>query len=70
MNTKIGRWEELHGGYVTPGGTPIYVCAKCGKSQHLYGVEYRLRKVFCENCGTVNLYPWEKSIEETEGPHE
>ena len=54
MNTKIGRWEALRG-YVTPGGTPIYVCAKCGKSQHLYGVEYHRRKVFCEDCGTVNL---------------
>ena len=70
MNTKIGRWEKLHGGYATPGGTPIYVCATCGKSQHLYGVEYQRRKVFCEDCGTVNLYPWEKSIEETEDPHE
>ena len=61
-NIKFGRWKEVKGGYVTPGGTPYFVCAKCGCSGHLYGIEYPKRKTVCENCGTINLYPWEKEL--------
>ena len=65
---KIGRWKQLEGNYMTPGGTPVFVCAKCGGSEHLHGVEFPRRKVFCNRCGTANVYPWEKDydIEETE----
>ena len=56
----IGRWKKVEGPYMTPEGTPLYVCEKCGCSQHLHGVEYSRRKVFCDQCGTVNFYPWEK----------
>lgn len=66
MLLRIGHWKEKKGSYMTPGGTPIYVCAKCGGSEHLHGVEYPRRKVFCEACGTVNLYPWERAYEEEE----
>ena len=62
---RIGKWmKEDSDGYLTPGGTPYYVCEKCGGSGHLHGVEYSKRKVFCEECGTVNFYPWETLIEE------
>lgn len=60
----IGRWQKATGNYLTPGGTPYFVCGKCGGSGHLYGVEYSRRKVLCDNCGRVNIYPWEKSYEE------
>ena len=61
---KIGKWKELKGSYMTPGGTPIYICGQCGGSEHLHGVEYSRRKIFCDECGSVNIYPWEKSYEE------
>ena len=61
---KFGKWKELEGGYVTPGGTPIYVCAACGGSEHLHGVEYPRRKMVCDQCGSVNSYPWEKTYDE------
>ena len=60
---KIGRWVKTHGG-ITPGGTPVYVCGNCGGSEHLHGVEYRKRKVFCDKCGQVNVYPWEEILED------
>lgn len=63
MRVQIGRWKQLHG-YATPGGTPIFVCAKCGGSEHLHGAEYPRIKVFCDTCGTVNLYPHQKAYEE------
>ena len=40
----IGRWKPLKGDFTTPGGTPYFVCGKCGGSGHLYGVEYSRRK--------------------------
>lgn len=61
---KIGRWVQETGDFLTPGGTPYYICEKCGQDGHLHGVEYPRRKVFCENCGTANLYPWERCYEE------
>lgn len=60
----IGRWVQLHGDFTTPGGTPCYVCGRCGGSGHLFGAEYRKRKVLCDGCGNVNIYPWERAYEE------
>ena len=61
---KLGRWTKKTGDFVTPGGTPVYVCAQCGGSEHLYGVEYPKRKVFCDQCGYINFYPWEQLLDE------
>ena len=60
----IGRWKKLEGSYMSPGGTPAYVCANCGGSEHLHGVEFSRRKIFCDDCGMVNVYPWETTYEE------
>lgn len=59
-----GRWKKLEGNYMTPGGTPCYVCGKCGGSAHLYGVEFSKRKILCDGCGRVNIYPWETAFEQ------
>ena len=61
--TKFGRWKKVHG-YISPGGTPAFVCGNCGGSEHLHGVEYPRRKIICDNCGQINIYPWEKAYEE------
>ena len=63
MGTRIGYWKEKRGDFVTPGGTPLYVCGHCGASDHLHGVEYPKRKVICDGCGRVNIYPWERAYE-------
>ena len=55
---RIGRWVEVHGDFVTPGGTPLYKCGKCGGTEHLLGVEYPKPKIICDVCGRVNVYPW------------
>lgn len=63
---KIGKWiqtEDSHD-YVTPGGTPYYVCSLCGGTGHLHGAEFSKRKLFCDNCGAINSYPWEKIYDE------
>lgn len=60
----IGRWKQLKGNFTTPGGTPYYVCGACGGSGHLNGCEYPRRKVICDTCGRINIYPWEKAYEE------
>ena len=63
----IGRWvkpDDRHD-YCTAGGDPVYCCEKCGGSHHVYGVEHPKRKFICDNCGSINLYPWEKSYDET-----
>lgn len=49
---------------MTPGGTPYFECGGCGGSGHLHGVEFLRRKIICDNCGRVNIYPWEKAYEE------
>lgn len=59
----ISRWVKVAGVFTTPGGTPYFVCGRCGGSGHLYGVEYRKRKVLCDGCGSVNIYPWEQAHE-------
>lgn len=61
---KIGRWKQVHMGYFTPGGTPAFACGACGGSEHLHGTEYPERKVICDNCGRINVYPWERVHEE------
>ena len=63
---KFGKWEKLKGTYCTPGGEPVYVCGFCGGSQHLFGVEFRKRKMVCDRCGAINSYPWEETLEEEE----
>ena len=57
---EIGVWKELKNAGLTPGGTPVYVCSKCGGSEHLHGVEFPKRKLICDECGSVNYYPWER----------
>lgn len=61
---KIGRWKKVQGSYLSPGGTPAYVCGACGQGAHLYGVEYPKRMVVCDGCGRVNIYPGEKAYEQ------
>lgn len=63
---KIGKWVKAtyKETMLTPGGTPIYVCGGCGGSDHLYGVEYSKRKIICDQCGRVNIYPWETAYEQ------
>ena len=60
----IGRWVKVLGIYMSPGGAPAYVCGGCGGSEHLHGVEFQRRKVICDNCGRVNIYPWESAYEQ------
>ena len=62
--TRLGRWKQVRGDFVTPGGTPYFECAACGGSGHLHGAEYPQRKMICDKCGSVNIYPWEKAYEE------
>lgn len=62
-NIRFGRWIEIPAG-MTPGGTPMYACAVCGGTEHLHGAEYPGRKVFCDSCGRINFYPWEKILDE------
>ena len=55
---KTGRWVKV-GGFVTPGGDPVWKCSVCGKGMHVYGVEYGSyganisdgQWVACPNCG-------------------
>ena len=60
----IGKWVKDESGGLTPGGTPVYVCGRCGQSAHLHGVEFSRRKVICDVCGRVNIYPWETAYEQ------
>lgn len=59
----LGRWVRKNVGF-TPGGTPYYVCGGCGETGHLHGIEYPKRKMICDSCGRVNIYPGEKAYEE------
>lgn len=61
---RIGRWVKSESEGVTPGGTSIFECGACGGSNHLHGAEYPNRKVICDNCGRINIYPWEKAYEQ------
>ena len=60
---RFGKWKRISSG-MTPGGTPMYACAECGGTEHLYGAEYPQRYVICEQCGSINTYPWEVTIDE------
>lgn len=42
----------------------MYACGNCGGSEHLHGAEFPRRKMICDNCGQINIYPWEKAYEE------
>ena len=54
---KTGKWLQV-GGYVTPGGDPVWCCSECGKGMHVYGIEHRSygsdisdgQWVACPNC--------------------
>ena len=55
----VGQWEKVSG-CVTAGGDPVYRCAKCGGSEHVYGIEHRYNhNVICGNCGIFNIYGFE-----------
>ena len=58
----IGRWKETTYPGMTPGET-CYSCGKCGGTVHLFGAEYRKRKILCDICGRINIYPGEKAYE-------
>ena len=61
-----GVWMQLHG-YMTPGGDPVWVCPKCGQSEHVYGIEHPQNyKNFCIHCMQQNRYPWEKDKDDTQ----
>lgn len=57
INTK-GKWIRV-GGYVTPGGDPVWRCSNCGKGKHVWGIEHNSygadvadhQWVSCPNCG-------------------
>ena len=59
---RIGKWKQVKIGYASPGGTPFFACGACGGSEHLHGAEYPKKKVLCDNCGRLNIYPWEKLL--------
>ena len=73
--TRVGFWKESHPEEPVltsrtplemkrPEVTPIYVCGHCGGSDHMYGPMYPKRKVICDICGRINIYPWEKAHEQ------
>jgi len=55
---KKGKWIRV-GGYVTPGGDPVWRCSECGKGKHVWGIEHNSygadvadqQWVACPNCG-------------------
>ena len=60
--TAIGLWVKV-GGFVTPGGDPVWKCSNCGKGVHVYGVEHSTygadiadnQWVACPNCGAIMI---------------
>ena len=62
--SKFGKWVKDVSIGMSPGGTPGYICSKCGGSFHLHGVEFPRRKMICDKCGSINSYPLEKTYEE------
>lgn len=57
--TEKYKWREVHG-YVTAGGDPVYVCGKCGKGMHVYGIEHREALHICPDCSAINVYEGEE----------
>ena len=57
-----GKWIEV-GGYITPGGDPVWRCSECGKGKHVWGIEgtsyggsiAEHQWVACPNCGTMMI---------------
>ena len=55
-----GRWVKV-GGFVTPGGDPVWQCSECGKGRHVYGIEHGTygadvsdgQWVACPNCMAI-----------------
>ena len=55
---KKGKWIRV-GGYVTPGGDPVWRCSECGKGKHVWGIEHNSygadiadhQWLACPNCG-------------------
>ena len=55
---RKGKWIRV-GGYVTPGGDPVWRCSNCGKGKHVWGIEHNSygadiadhQWVACPNCG-------------------
>ena len=58
----VGRWKQIDVG-MSPGGTPGFVCSRCGGTEHLHGAEFPKRPPYCIECGAINFYPWEKLYE-------
>ena len=56
--SRKGKWIRV-GGYVTPGGDPVWRCSNCGKGRHVWGIEHNSygadiadhQWVSCPNCG-------------------
>ena len=57
---RYGEWINV-GGFITPGGDPVWKCSECGKGRHVYGIEHASygsdisdgQWVACPNCGAV-----------------
>ena len=50
-------WQRVHG-VITPGGDPCWVCPKCGKDEHVCGIETEYnRHHVCKKCGAILRYP-------------
>ena len=53
----MGEWVRDHSQrWMTPGGTPLYVCSECLKGSHLYGIEFFRKVDICPDCGSKNTY--------------
>lgn len=61
-DTKRNMWIKISG-YATAGGDPVYECGNCHVANHAYGVEHPKKKLYCEVCGSRNIYPWENPEE-------
>lgn len=59
MDVNYEIWEESKKHVFTPGGDPLWVCSKCGKGEHVYGIENNDYKEECPDCHSKMKYPWE-----------
>ena len=48
---EIGKWVKLSSAYLTPGGTPVYVCGKCGGGDHCMGLNTLSGRSFAITAG-------------------
>lgn len=58
---RFGKWKRM----ASDGQTTHYACGGCGGSEHLHGAGWPKRKMICDNCGRINIYPHETASEET-----